>query len=468
MTPDDTVTTLGRDFAPAAFPPDFLWGAATSAYQVEGATDEDGRGLSIWDRFAATPGATYRGETGALAADHYHRLAQDVALMAELGLNAYRFSIAWPRILPDGVGAVNARGLDFYERLVDTLLAHEITPMATLYHWDLPLALGERGWLARDTAYAFADYAEVVGRRLGDRVQWWLTQNEPWCAAYLGYGAGIHAPGQRDMQAAVVAGHHLLLAHGLALPRLRACVAPGAQIGASLNTYLTEPVDDLPETLEAARQAELFYYRWFLDPLFRGAYTDGLFDALGVAPPPIHDGDLAAIGAPTDFLGVNYYNRQVVRARPDGTMGGDFPHARYEVIGTVPGASHTAMGWEVYPSGLHKLLTRIHHEYAPSALHITENGAAFDDAWNGDGRVDDPARLAYMRDHLAALRRAREDGVPVRGYFAWSLLDNFEWAEGYSKRFGLVYVDYPTQRRIVKDSGRWYSAFVTAQRGTVE
>jgi beta-glucosidase len=451
-----------------SFPSDFLWGTATSAYQVEGATREDGRGLSIWDEFAAAPGRTHAGETGERAADHYHRMEHDVALMADLGVNAYRFSIAWPRILPDGTGAVNPAGLAFYDRLVDALLAQGITPVATLYHWDLPLALYERGgWRVRATAYAFADYAEVVARALGDRVRWWVTQNEPWCTAYLGYCAGLHAPGIRgDAQGAVDVGHHVLLAHGLAMPRVRAHAGPQARVGLSLNLFPIFAAAAGIQTVHAVERADRFHNRWFLDPLFRGEYTPDLFADLGVAAPPIQAGDMEAIAAPLDFLGVNYYNRWSVRAKPspdgDGTAG--TPLAAIDYVMEPATAAHTEMGWEVYPHGLSLVLEELTRVYHPPALLVTENGAAFTDVWNGNGRVSDPQRLAYLRDHLDAVAAALDHGVPVAGYFAWSLLDNYEWDQGYSMRFGLVYVDYATQRRIVKDSGRWYAGFIAAQR----
>ena len=449
------------------FPADFLWGTATSAYQIEGATREDGRGLSIWDQFAATPGATHQGDTGDAAADHYHRMPEDVALMHELGVSAYRFSVSWPRVLPEGSGKVNTQGLDFYDLLVDTLLARGIAPAITLYHWDLPLALHERGgWLNRDTAYLFADYAEIIARRLGDRVNWWLTHNEPWCAAFLGYGIGIHAPGIRDMNAACVAGHYLLLSHGLALPRLRAHTGPGAQLGITLNLGAVYPYDHRVESLQAAGRADAFVNRWFLDPIFRGSYPQSLFADLRVPPPPVKDGDLALIAAPIDFLGVNYYSRRMVRARQEGDAAPGAGPNGWEDLNELPGAVYTEMGpgWEVYPAGLTDLLVRLHRDYAPRAIVVTENGAAFDDRWDGNGHVDDPQRLYYVREHIHALGRALNQGVPLRGYFLWSLLDNFEWAEGYSKRFGIVYVDYPSQRRIVKASGRWYAEFIAAQR----
>jgi beta-glucosidase len=449
-----------------AFPPDFLWGAGTSAYQIEGATHEDGRGLSVWDRFVAIPGTTYQGETGEIAADHYHRMEEDVAIMAELNLSAYRFSLSWPRIVPQGTGAVNVRGLDFYDRLVDTLLAHGISPVATLYHWDLPVTLQDQGgWLNRDTASAFADYAEIVARRLGDRVDWWLTQNEPWCSAYLGYADGIHAPGIHDKNLAVVVGHHVLLGHGLAVPRLRKHISPQAQVGIAIDFYPVYAADDRPETLLAIKRADTFRNRWFLDPIFRGHYPEDLFTDLKVEPPPILEDDFSIISVPIDFLGVNYYSRMIVRGRENGkTTTGQMGHAEsYEAVERIPGASYTEMGWEVFPDGLTNILTRIDREYAPKAMVVTESGAAFNDDWDGDGTVHDQQRIDFLRGHIQTVAQVIRQGVPIKGYFVWSFLDNFEWAEGYRKRFGLVYVDYPTQRRIIKDSGRWYASFLASQ-----
>ena len=455
-------TTVDTRAAPV-FPVDFLWGAATASYQIEGAAHEDGRGLSIWDQFAAIPGKVHRGENGDVAADHYHRMPEDVALMSELGLNAYRFSIAWPRILPQGIGTVNGQGLDFYDRLVDALLARGITPLVTLYHWDLPLALHEKGgWLNRDTASAFADYAEVVARQLGDRVDWWVTLNEPWCSAYLGYGNGKHAPGIRDKWAAYTAAHHLLLAHGLALPRLRAYTRKSTQLGITLNLTPIYAANEHPRTLRAAAWADKMSNRWFLDPIFRGNYPESLFADDGVAPPPVQDGDLDIIATPIDFLGVNNYSRSLIRARVKENGAGDDPIKFYEHV-TSADSSYTEMGWEVYPQALTDVLVRVHHDYAPRAIVVTENGAAFADQWDGSNHLSDPQRLHYIRDHILALEQAQAQGVPLRGYFVWSLLDNFEWAEGYSKRFGIVYIDYPSQRRIVKDSGHWYAAFIAAQ-----
>src|SRR6266566_2334566 len=472
----DTSTQAGSMVA-GVFPVDFLWGAASSAYQVEGATHEDGRGMSIWDRFVTIPGAVYQGQTADIATNHYHRMEEDVALMARLGLNAYRFSIAWPRILPEGTGVVNEKGLDFYDRLVDALLARGINPLATLHHWDLPVALQDRGgWLQRETAYAFADYAEVVAQRLGDRVKWWLTHNEPWCIAYLGYGLGIHAPGKRDAQMAVVVGHHVLLSHGLAVSRLRAHTHVPAQIGIAIDFYPVYAADNRPETLSGVEQADAFRNRWFLDPIFRANYPEHLFENMGVVPPPIKDGDFGIIAAPIDFLGVNYYSRMMVRglagthkaagaqetlpqAQPGSSSKNQPPVAdRYEAVERVPGSSYTEMGWEIYPRGLADILTRIYRDYEPKMMLVTESGAAFDDRWDGNNHVNDWQRVYYLREHVAMIAQTIGQGVPVNGYFVWSLMDNFEWAEGYSKRFGMVYVDYPSQRRIVKDSGYWYAS----------
>jgi beta-glucosidase len=459
------LSPLSAEIAPP-FPADFLWGVGSSAYQIEGAVDLEGRGPSIWDEFARLPGAIARGETAAVAADHYHRWREDVALLATLGVRAYRFSVAWPRVIPEGAGAVNMAGLDFYDRLVDALLAYGITPLVTLHHWDLPAALQRRGgWLSHDTAEAFADYAEVVARRLGDRVEWWVTHNEPWCVAYLGHAVGAHAPGIADMQAAVTAGHHLLLAHGLAMARLRASLGSRAQLGITLNLTPMYAADEEAETLERVRAADLLHNQWFLLPLFEGRYAPDFFSSLGVDAPPILDGDMERIAAPLDFLGVNYYERQVFRtptlpatahrAHQDGR------HAQQVV--PVPGASYTEMGWEIYPQGLEDVLEQVFTAYHPRALLVTENGAAFNEAGMPSDEIHDEQRVAYLRDHIQALARARERGIPVRGYFAWTLLDNFEWTSGYRLHFGLVAVNPRTLERRIKASGRWYSSFIRQQ-----
>lgn len=445
------------------FPPDFLWGAATSAYQIEGATLEGGRGPSIWDVFVRQPGTTYQGETGDRAADHYHRVKNDVALMAALNLKAYRFSFSWSRILPQGVGAVNAQGLDFYDRLIDLLLEKRICPVATLYHWDLPQALQERGgWKVRETTEAFADYAEIVTRRLGDRVSWWITLNEPWCSAYLGYGIGVHAPGEQNLQEAVNVGHHLLIAHAKAVARIRALVQTEARVGITLNLTPISVTDAGSAVEEGAERADVLHNRWFLDPLFRGTYPERLFQDLAVHPPVTEEGDMALVSTPLDFLGVNYYSRTLLRTRRGA--GGEQPVSEgYEQVVPVPGATYTEMAWEIYPQGLRDALLRVQHDYAPRLIMVAENGAAFVDQWDGRNHVPDIRRVQYLRAHIQELEEVCAQGVPLCGYFVWSFLDNYEWVDGYSKRFGLVYIDYVTQRRIVKESGRWYAAFIGAQ-----
>lgn len=437
------------------FPAGFLWGAATAAFQIEGATKEDGRGESIWDRFCATPGKVRNGDTGDPACDHYHRWREDIALMKELGLQAYRFSIAWPRIIPDGDGPVNQAGLDFYDRLVDGLLEAGIRPFATLYHWDLPQALEDRGgWPNRATAHAFARYADVVARRLGDRVKDWITHNEPWCASWLSYFIGEHAPGIRNGPA-LEAAHHLLLSHGLAVEAIRAA-APAAQVGITLNFSPAHPASESQADRDAARRHDGFFNRWFADPVFRGSYPEDmveLYQQIGAAA-PVQAGDMETIAAPIDFLGVNYYNRAVVRHDEDS-------HGlRYSTL--EPEGEYTHMGWEVYPDALRELLVRLHRDYRPAAMYITENGAAYPDEVSPDGQIHDEARRSYLERHLAACHAAIGEGAPLKGYFVWSLLDNFEWAWGYSRRFGIVYVDYATQRRILKDSAHYYRRVIAA------
>ena len=427
-------------------PAGFLWGAATSAYQVEGAANVDGRGRSVWDRFCETPGVVRNGDTGEVACDFYHRFREDVALMDELGLTAFRFSVAWPRVVPDGRGRVNERGLDFYDRLVDELLAHGIRPVVNLYHWDLPVPLEDAGgWPARATAEAFCEYAEVVARRLGDRVADWMTHNEPRVAAWLGYGMGIHAPGRTSVEHALAAAHHILLSHGLAVDVIRQA-APGSRVGIALDSTHVYPASDDQEDVAAARIVDGERNRWYLDPLFGRPYPPDLLERYAPAAPPVREGDLTLIAAPLDFLGVNYYTRQVVARGADGAPRVLRPE----------GSTYTEMGWEISPDGLHDLLVRLHADYAPPALWITENGAAFGDVRVHDGAVRDPERAAYIAAHVAATRRAIAAGIPVGGYFVWSLLDNFEWAEGYSKRFGIVYVDYPTLERVPKSSFHAY------------
>jgi len=453
----------------AAFPPHFLWGTATASYQIEGAVHEDGRSPSIWDTFSATPGKVHNGDTGNVADDHYHHVPEDVALMARLGLSAYRFSIAWPRILPDGRGSVNAKGLDFYDKLVDTLLAQNIKPFATLYHWDLPQILqDEGGWLKRETAYAFAEYAEIVAQRLGDRVAAWITLNEPWCSAYLGYGVGVHAPGMKDRQGAIQVAHHLLLSHGLAMPRIRAHAGVNAQVGITLNFQPVYAADERPETLKGVIQADAFSNRWFLDPLYGRGYPQELF-INGLTPPIMEKDDLSIITTPTDFLGVNLYSRTLLRAKDGSENGNDsdnpFANGPYESVRSAD-ATYTATDWEVYPNALRDILLRLHKEYAVPALYVTENGAAFDDVWNGTEPIADPQRISFLHDYIQGLTGLFDQGVPLKGYFVWSLLDNFEWAEGYSKRFGIVYIDYPTQRRVLKESALWYADLIAAYKNS--
>jgi len=437
------------------FPVDFTWGAATASYQIEGAAHEDGRGESVWDRFCATPGKVRNGDSGDQACDFYHRYPDDVVLMKELGLDAFRFSIAWPRVVPTGRGAVNQAGLDFYDRLVDELLAHDIEPFATLFHWDTPQALEDAGgWPARSTAEAFAEYTEAVVRRLGDRVHHWITHNEPWVYAWIGHSWGHHAPGRTSEADAVAAAHHLLLSHGWAVDIIRAA-APEAQVGITLNLAHSYPASESPEDEAAAWQVDGEANRWFLDPLFRGTYPPDLLERNELVVPVLQDGDLATISAPTDFLGVNNYFRFVVSDGVDGPR-----------MERVEESQHTDMGWEVYPDGLHQLLVRVARDYSPQAIYVTENGAAFGDVRVHDGHVHDPERTAYLDTHIDAVGRAIADGAPVKGYFVWSLLDNFEWAYGYSKRFGIIYIDYPTLERVPKDSYYWYRDFIAAQART--
>ncbi len=435
------------------FPSDFVWGAATSSYQIEGAAFEDGRGETIWDVFCRTPGKVANGDTGDVACDHYHRYPEDVALMASLGLKAYRFSVAWSRILPEGRGRVEPRGLDFYDRLVDALLAHNITPFVTLYHWDLPQALQDiGGWENRDTLSAFAAYADLLSRRLGDRVKHFATLNEPWVIAFLGNLFGLHAPGKQDLQTALLVSHHLMVGHGMAIDALRANV-PDGKHGIVLNFTPTYPSTLKHADRNAARLVDGFNNRWFIDALLRGAYPADMTQFFGAAMFEMQPDDQALMSRPIDFLGVNYYTRSVVRAGGSGLFGEEYLKTDGE---------HTDIGWEVYPQALFDLLMRLKAEYHAPELYITENGSAWPDVVAEDGQVYDEPRERYLRAHLAACWRAIQEGVPLRGYFQWSLLDNFEWAEGYSKRFGMIYVDYSTQQRILKQSAHFYRRVVTS------
>jgi beta-glucosidase len=440
-----------QDGATLRFPDGFVWGTATAAYQIEGAAAEDGRGRSIWDTFSATPGAVRDGHTGAVACDHYHRYPSDVAIMAELGMAAYRFSVAWPRIQPDGSGPANPAGLDFYDRLVEELLGHGITPIVTLYHWDLPQSLEDRGgWTSRETALRFADYAAIMYDRIGDRVQTWTTLNEPWCSAFLGYASGRHAPGRSGPGGdAFAATHHLLLGHGAAATALRA--AGAERIGVTLNLAPVAGSD--PRAVEIVDGLQ---NRLFLDPVLRGRYpadvvaaavrfTDWSF---------VRDGDLDTISAPIDLLGVNYYRPFDVRVTPGHPADPAYPGT--EGIEFVqPDGPRTTMGWEIVPGGLSELLVRLGRDYPSVPLHVMENGAAFEDVVV-DGRVHDERRVEFLDAHIRAAHAAVQAGVDLHGYMVWSFLDNFEWGEGYRPRFGLVHVDYATQRRTLKDSALWY------------
>ncbi|HEX2915746.1 MAG TPA: GH1 family beta-glucosidase [Chloroflexia bacterium] len=430
------------------FPAGFIWGTATASYQIEGAAHEDGRRPSIWDTFCATPGKVWNGDNGDVACDHYHRWRDDIGIMRQLNTNAYRFSIAWPRVLPQGTGPVNEKGLDFYDRLVDGLLEAGIKPFATLYHWDLPQILEDKGgWANRETAYAFAEYTEVVTKRLGDRVAGFITLNEPWCSAYLGYKSGYHAPGVQNDEAYARSVHHLLLAHSLAMPIIRRN-APGAQAGITLNLAPHHPASESEADREAAYRAGEIFNGMFLDPIFNGHYNPVYLSSLPVGvTPPVVAGDMELIKTPMDFLGINFYNRQVIEASKDSYAGKS----------VKPEGIYTTMDWEVYPDALYELLVMLNERYKAKSYYITENGASGEQEVAADGHVHDKLRLYYYQEHLHAALRAIQEGVPLAGYFAWSLMDNFEWAYGYSRRFGIVHVDYQTQKRTIKDSGHWYA-----------
>jgi beta-glucosidase len=450
------------------FPEGFLWGAATAAYQIEGAPDADGKGPSIWDTFTHTPGKVFHGETGDIACDSYHRYPEDIDLLKQLGLGAYRLSLSWPRIKPDGRGAVNAKGIDYYNRVIDALLESGVAPVVTLYHWDLPQALQDLGgWANRDIADWFAELAAIAGEAFGDRVPKWITLNEPWVVAHVGYRVGRHAPGLHDAAQAVAANHHLLLAHGQAVSALRASRAGSAEVGITLNLTVERPVT--PEAAAHAAELEARQNAVYLDQIFRGRYPELLDGDASYSPAAVpglvRDGDFGVIGAPLDFLGVNFYSPHYVGLlRPDGEPRRGETVTGPRTVSIQPdGLPVTAMNWLVEPSSLRELLTRVVAPVTGSLpVYITENGSAWPDYVTQDGQVHDYERIAYLRGHLAALHAAIADGVPVKGYFAWSLLDNFEWAEGYAKRFGLAFVDFGTQRRILKRSGEFYASVVTA------
>ena len=470
-----------------SFPEGFAWGSATAATQIEGAASEDGRSPSIWDAFCATPGKVRGGDTAEVACDHYHRMKEDLDLMASLGLQSYRFSVSWSRVLPEGSGAVNETGLDFYQRLVDGLLERGITPLLTLYHWDLPQVLDDRGgWLNRDTAQHFAELADVVGRSLGDRVATITTLNEPFCSAFLGYASGVHAPGHTDNGEALTAAHHLNLAHGRAVSALRSVVPATSTLSVTLNLAHVSPASDAAEDVAAAAHVDAVANRIFLDPILRGHYparlvedtqhlTDWSF---------VQDGDLEVISAPIDVLGVNYYTPAVVAAPtsellaqttgrwvndPSQSDAGPSPWPGTDLAFAVPQPGpYTDMGWPIAPETFTELLVGVHRDYPEIPLVITENGCACADVPGPDGEVDDADRIAYLSEHLAAVHTAITAGVDVRGYYVWSLMDNFEWAWGYGKRFGIVYVDYESQQRVPKASARWFRKVIADNAVTVD
>jgi beta-glucosidase len=450
-------------------PADFTWGTATASYQIEGAVDQDGRGTSIWDTFVRTPGAISDGTVGDVADDHYHRYAEDIALMAGMGFNAYRFSIAWPRIQPSGSGTPNQAGLDFYRRIADTCHEHGITPWATLYHWDLPQALEDAGgWLNLDTAAAFRDYAALTHDALGDVISHWITLNEPWCSAFLGYGSGDHAPGKQLGVDAFKAAHHLLVAHGLAVNAMRES-RHSSTLGVTLNLYSVHAASDSEVDREAARRTDGIGNRFFLDPVLLGSYPrDVLLDAGLDEWFAERSNDLEVISVPVDFMGINYYSRHTAAGPEDGVFSDpSVPSAapgseKVRMVDT--GAPKTQMGWEIHPDGLVDVVAMVHERAPELPVYITENGAAYPDAVSADGQVDDEERRHFFELHTAACAEAVAQGLPLKGYFAWSLLDNFEWAFGFSRRFGIVHVDYDTQLRTVKKSGHWFRDLLAAQR----
>lgn len=441
-----------------AFPPGFLWGVSTSAYQIEGAATEDGRGPSIWDTFCRLPGRVSGGDTGDVACDHYCHWRKDVDLVRAVGARAYRFSVSWPRVIPEGTGAVNQNGLAFYDRLVDALLEVGVEPVLTLYHWDLPQSLQNRGgWPERATAEAFSRFADVACRKLGDRVGWWVTHNEPYVSSILGHWTGEHAPGLRDRRLALQAAHHMLVSHGLAARAIRAAAPRPVKVGIALNLQPVHAASDRADDVAASRRADGLMNRWFLDPLFRGEYPADMVSCFGADAPEPADGDMELAREPLDCLGVNYYTRFIAAHDPDSTL--------IEVSGVQPNDAERSLMWEVYPQGLPELLRRLWADYRPAQILITENGTPCDDRPDASGRVADAERVSYLERHVAGVATALAEGVPVRGYFVWSLLDNFEWAFGYRMRFGLVHVDFLTQKRTPKDSARWYARWVAEHFG---
>jgi beta-glucosidase len=439
----------------AKFPRDFVWGTATSSYQIEGAVNEDGRTPSIWDTFSKTEGKTYKGHTGDVACDHYHRYKEDVEILKEIGVKAYRFSIAWPRIFPEE-GKYNPKGMDFYKKLIDELQKRDIVPAATIYHWDLPQWAYDKGggWLNRESIKWYVEYATKLFEELGDAIPLWITHNEPWCSSILSYGIGEHAPGHKNYREALIAAHHILLSHGEAVKAFREMNIKGSKIGITLNLTPAYPASEKEEDKLAAQYADGFANRWFLDPIFKGNYPEDMMELYSKIIGEfdfIKEGDLETISVPIDFLGVNYYTRSIVKYDEDSMLKAE----------NVPGpGKRTEMGWEISPESLYDLLKRLDREYTKLPMYITENGAAFKDEVTEDGRVHDDERIEYIKEHLKAAAKFIGEGGNLKGYFVWSLMDNFEWAHGYSKRFGIVYVDYTTQKRILKDSALWYKEVI--------
>ncbi|WP_019907224.1 GH1 family beta-glucosidase [Thermoanaerobacter indiensis] len=439
----------------AKFPRDFVWGTATSSYQIEGAVNEDGRTPSIWDTFSKTEGKTYKGHTGDVACDHYHRYKEDVEILKEIGVKAYRFSIAWPRIFPEE-GKYNPKGMDFYKKLIDELQKRDIVPAATIYHWDLPQWAYDKGggWLNRESIKWYVEYATKLFEELGDAIPLWITHNEPWCSSILSYGIGEHAPGHKNYREALIAAHHILLSHGEAVKAFREMNIKGSKIGITLNLTPAYPASEKEEDKLAAQYADGFANRWFLDPIFKGNYPEDMMELYSKIIGEfdfIKEGDLETISVPIDFLGVNYYTRSIVKYDEDSMLKAE----------NVPGpCKRTEMGWEISPESLYDLLKRLDREYTKLPMYITENGAAFKDEVTEDGRVHDDERIEYIKEHLKAAAKFIGEGGNLKGYFVWSLMDNFEWAHGYSKRFGIVYVDYTTQKRILKDSALWYKEVI--------
>lgn len=438
------------------FPKGFYWGTATASFQIEGAVQEDGRGESIWDRFCATPGKIKTGETGEPACDSYHRYMEDIALMSAMNNNAYRFSVAWPRVIPDGDGKINPRGLDYYDRVVDALLEAGITPFITLYHWDLPQALQDKGgWATRATVDAYVRYVEATVKRMGDRVKHWMTHNEPWCVSILSHQLGEHAPGLRDRKVALQVAHNLLVSHGLAVPVIRQ-QCPSAQVGIVLNFTPAYPATDSAADQSLTRLEHARFNLWFLDPIAGHGYPQDAWDSYGNDVPTVEPEDMKIIAAPLDFLGVNYYTRKICHD-PRGGEGS-------RVLNERSKDNVSDRDWEIYPQAMYDLLIWLGLGYTFTNIYLTENGASYRDVVSRDGEVHDPKRTDFLYQHLTTLLKVIEAGVPVRGYFCWSLMDNFEWAFGTSSRFGLAFTDFPTQKRILKDSGKWFGKVTRANR----